>query len=86
MFIAIAKLVPDCNDEEKVRITFDILGGLSPVSSIKELLNDPEQRKNADEVKNDSWKGASTWVAWWLRPNHLAKLCRAFSGRLFIFG
>ena len=74
MFHAIANLIPSCEDETKVRLYFSVLGGMEPVSSIKDNLSNPELRERSEEVRNESWKGASTWIDWWLRPNHLAKV------------
>ena len=83
MFHAIANLIPSCEDETKVRLYFSVLGGMEPVSSIKDNLSNPELRERSEEVRNESWKGASTWIDWWLRPNHLAKVSLAFSGKHF---
>ena len=76
LFLSLAKRIPDATQEEVFEI-FSVLKGEKPVASIVDFL--PENQREASVlVRNDKWTGARHWVDWWLRENHLKKLCKAF--------
>ena len=79
MFIHLARKIPDCTDQEVVHLILSILGEEKRPSEAQHIITDVKLKDSSLLMDNKAWVGASTWVEWWLRSNHLRKLSLAFS-------
>ena len=51
------------------------------MNTVLHLLESNEERVQAENLRTSTWTGSQR-VDWWLRTNHLRKLCRDFSAIL----
>lgn len=75
-FTSIAYAIPNVHKKEHVETLFHVLSGLAPLSSAIKILPEMEVLKTYESEHDPSnWKACSHWVSWWMRKNHLSKLC-----------
>lgn len=65
-FVAVGQQILKAKSADEVMTLFDVLRG-------EKSINDISIPKCARTVDTKEWKGAATWVDWWVRKRHLCK-------------
>ena len=77
-FCLISKHIMIVNERQYVLQLFNVLRDTSKLSLIQHL-SIPLSEEQIAIISKCNWSGASNWVEWWTRPNHLRMLCKPFT-------